>query len=289
MQFFVAGTTQTLEVWAPLPPDSDATVTIYDAAGGAVVSAGAVTEDTVSTTLTGGVAQGDVLVPIAALTSVVAGRYYRIGDGTTEPSEKVRVKREHSATTAVELQTPLTEPHSYGATFKGLRLAYSLSGATFTAPGRDYVAAFTWNSSAVAQPPISVAFAVSKHSLVSDVGETDLLEREPALLSKLSQYTSLATAIEAARHNLNDIISAKWAAWTQRGTTSQYREAHIWRTLYELSSQYGSGYAEERKYLLERFAAMLALVEVSTNVDADEDNAISAWEGGTRSRRLSRG
>lgn len=289
MDFFVAGVNQTLEVYAPLPPDNDATVTIYDGSGGAVVSAAAVTEDTVSTTLANGAARGDTAVTVAALTNIVAGRKYRLGTSTSEASETVRVKRVPGTGTQLLLQSKLSEEHPYGATFKGLRMAYALSGATFAEPGRDYVAVFTWNSGAVVQRPISVAFAMSQHSLVSDVGESDLLERDPALLAKLAKGTSLSLAIEAARLNLNDIISAKWPAWTLRGTTSQYREAHIWRSLYELSAQFGQQFAEERAYLLDRFKAPLALVEVSTNVDTNEDNAIASHEGGTRSRRLARG
>lgn len=288
MQFFVAGTTQTLEVYAPLPPDNDATVTILDSSGASVVSAAAVTEDTVSTTLAAGCDAGEYRLTLAALTSIVEGRYYRIGESTTGPGEKVRVKRAVSASSQVDLWTPTTVEHGGGATFKGLRMTYSLSGSTFSTPKRDYVATFTWNSGSTAQAPISVAFATSRHALVSDVGEADLLQRDPALLSKISRHTNLAAAIEAARLNLNDIISAKWAAWTLRGTTSQYREAHICRTLYELAAQYGQEYAEERAYLLERFSAMLALVEASSNVDVDEDNALSSWEGGNRSRRIRR-
>lgn len=287
MEFFVAGTTQTLEVWAPLPPDNDATITIRDAGGATPVSAAAVTEDTTSTTLSAGAAAGAESVTVASATGIVAGYYYRIGSGTTEPAEKVRVRAISSTT--ITLWSPLAYAHSSAATFKGLRLPYSLSGTTFATPGRDYVATVAWNSAAVAQPPISVAFALSRHALVSSIGETDLLERDPQLLTKLGRRTNLAAAIEAARLNLNDIISAKWPAWTLRGTTSQYREAHIWRTLYELAAQYGQQFAEERKYLLERFMAPLALVESSTNVDVDEDNTLSSWEGGMRSRRLSRG
>jgi len=136
-----------IEAEFPTVRPASVTVSVYNEAGTAKVSAASGTVDPVSTTTSAAVAAGATTVALADASSIVAGRRYAIGVTGSYLMQEVVTVRDLSASVAT-LTDPVVYQHASGDAFRGVRVSYTVSAAAANALWWDGYAVWTPNTGA---------------------------------------------------------------------------------------------------------------------------------------------
>lgn len=128
IQVVLRGTGGTIETQFLDRHPASCTVTLYTNQGAAKVSAATCTVDALNTTLSAPVAAGDTTIDLASATSCIVGRRYLLGDTANAFQAETVTVRSLAVSTAT-LVAPLLGEHPFGATIKGVRASYVVTGA----------------------------------------------------------------------------------------------------------------------------------------------------------------
>lgn len=282
------GVAGVLEWYAPQRPDAGPTVEIRNRQGGIVVAqtATGVSLDSVDTTLAQGAAVGAEQLELASGAGLVAGRqYYVSGQGAR--GERVELEQ-YSGVTAY-LRGRTAYPHPTGCDFEGTRISYSYTPATGQRPEHGWRATFGWAVAGVAQQPGVVEFGIVQHPIRNEWGPPLLYGALPQLDDYLHEDTDVGQKVQDAWDETVEWLLAEGLdpSWVVGG--GKFKRAVRYLGLYLCAEQYGSEFADERKEWRERYRECLDVLKSIAAVDADQDGAVEASEGGFSGGFLYRG
>jgi hypothetical protein len=261
----VKGVGGTLETYFLNGTPSSCTVNLYNAQGALKVSAGTVSLDSVSTSVTTVAAKATTL-SLASATGVVNGRRYRLGaTASTDPTEVVTVKSLSGSTAT--LTAPTIAAHATGAVFTGLR-AYmdvtSTQADTLWWGGHaDFIPA---SGDPVTEDVDCVAHKIPE--MLCD--ESDLREIFPKLGKIVDAELDLPRTLRTARDRFLLDFGGKFRVYAALGA-SAFREPCAMKWWLQRRYALGDDFADIMAQLAKDYQAQIEHLRSQVAFDTDGD------------------
>lgn len=263
----------TFRVDLPARPDDTVTFTVANASGGSVQSSTSATRDAVATTLSGAHAAGTKALTVASGTGIATNRRYLVGGPEVDGGEFVTIKSAVSA--ALTAWRPLRVARTTGAAFESTRVSCAVSA--ISVPARHYRLVLSWNVGAVAQPPVTIPFDVSRYALVSTVAWEDVVDSDPLIVKRLPEGAIPQAYLDRAYEMIVRRVAQKKDPGALVGAINvSIPQIYLTRAL--VSENGGSEWAEQARDLRARFREELDSSLGSAAFDDDQDGAIEAHE-----------
>lgn len=277
IQALLRGRGGTIETYFLDRQVTSCTCTVYSGDGTAKLASGAVTIDSVATTISTAAAQGDTTLALATTAGLVVGRRYLIGtQGQAQPAETVTVRNLDVSTTTTTIVAPLLYDHAAGAAVSGTRCSVSVGGTVADALWWDGFADFIPDSGDV---QTEVVDCVLRKIPVNLIDETDVRAILPKDGKILDEELDLQTALREARDQFLIDLGGKIRANTALGTDHYRRPCALKFWLLRRHSL-GDNFAQVMDGMQREYEIMLDKIRSQVPVDADQDGTTNSQNDG---------
>lgn len=176
-------------------PDASPTFAVLSSSGGSLAT-GTGTVDSVSTTLSSGIAAGAQTLSVASATGITVGSRYRLTGTESVGGEFVTVKS--ISGTTITVARPVLYAHASGAAFASTRVSCVVPSSACTSPERDCRVDITYTVSSAARPVVSVSFDITRYRIETGLTLEHVRDLDPQLLKRAAPGTWWPAVIDAA-------------------------------------------------------------------------------------------
>lgn len=248
---------------------------------GATLATGAVTLDSVNTTLGANVAAGALALSVVSAAGVVVGRKYLVG------SEWVTVAAVNGLT--LTLARPVLFAQVTTTPFVSTRMSAAIPGSALSTIGRANTVWFTYEVGAVAQPGVTIEFDITRYSLKSGLTLEHVRDIDPLVTRRASQGTVWPALIESSWERMMSRVGLQHSPGGLVGAIDLTMTHSLDVLLMVAQQSVGEEARATATVLAQRLDLELSAILASRAFDENQDGIINPREGFYRTFQVSRG
>ncbi len=271
LQSILKGRGGTIETYFLDRQPASCVVNVYNGSGGLMVDSASCTVDTTSTTATTAARFEDDTITLASVTGIVPGRRYLLGGDTPE---EVSVRSISGLT--VQLWAPLANDHVVGATFKGLRVSYTVQAANAGSLWWDGYADFSPDTGDVQTEAVDCVRRKIPDVLIS---ESDIQQIIPQDIKALSAELDVPRAFREAREQMLLDFGGKNRAQTILGA-DYFRRPCALKFWLMRRFEFGPEWKDQMDILAKEYEDLIERLISQAPVDADQDGTTNGPNDG---------